>query len=222
MTVHHPHLRKALCLTQLNGSALDGELRADIRNALRREVGEAAGGGDFHGPFWSDAKRSAFDELSLPQATESRIERSRQRQRLYPLLQAGFLAWWRPFRAQRNEPLRPFREELRGCFELPNSGIEIKVHSLLSLSAGDSFHRFIYPYFTEDPALGEEWAAYGLAALTNAFPEFDEDCFVLLDVLRGHAWTYSNCTVPDDSLAQFDARYQHVLNRWSELRRDYV
>lgn len=221
MAVHHPHLQKALRLAQLRGQALDSLLRNDIRSTIRREAGERSSGGDFHGPFWADAKAWVFHERDLRGATEGRINQSRQRQRLYPMLEEGFSRWWTPFRAQTNEPVEPFQGELRGSLRLPDIDVELKVHNLLCLTAGENFQRFIYPYFTDEPDLGDEAAAFGLAALSDAFPEYDPGSFVLLDVLRSRGFTFENTDVPARTLHRFSARYRAILDRWDTLREDY-
>lgn len=221
MSVHHPHLRKVLHLSMLRGGALDRELRKDIGETLRREDGNSGGGPDFHSPFWADAKAFVFSDADLRAATEERIERNERRERLYRLLVQRFLGWWTPFRASRNEPIRPFQEELRGSFILPPDDTQVKIQNLLNISAGANYHRFIYPYFTEGPALNDEVAAFGLAGLREAFPDYDPDCFVILDILRSRDYRFSNTDVPQDSLEQLGARYQQILRRWGTLRLDY-
>jgi len=205
----------------LNGASLDRELRKDIRQVIRKDEGQSGGGPDFHSPFWADAKDFVFRDANLGEATEDRIERNHNRERLYRLLQGGFLRWWAPFRAQRNEPIRPYQEELRGACLLPGANVEIKIQNLLSISAGTSYHRFIYPYFTEEPGLTTHSAEFALATLRAAFPDDDPDCFMVLDVLRGRGFSFEHTNVPDGAIEQFDARYQQILRRWELLRGEY-
>lgn len=139
MPVHHPHLRKALKFCMLRGRSLDSALRSDIRDSIRRDEGQKGGGGDFHGAFWADAKSHALGAGELLGLVDERIESNKGRQRLYPRLRDKFLEWWGPFRAQTNQPVRPVENPLCADVALGNTGVLLKLHNLLSISAGSDF-----------------------------------------------------------------------------------
>ena len=95
MSIKRIHLRKALRLLYLPDSGRRALLRADIRNDLKKaQETEDDSGGDFHGPFWADAKRHVQGEINLFEKVKARIEANNRRERLYPRLAKGFLDWW--------------------------------------------------------------------------------------------------------------------------------
>lgn len=220
MSVHNPHLRKALKLVQLSGQKLDTELRDDIRNALKVHSEEKSGG-DFHVPFWADAKNFCFHDADLASLTQDRIESNPQRKRLYPLLQRSFEEWWTTFRAQRNEKMRPHKDHVKGDFIFDEVGVNVKIQNLICFSAGDSFHRFIYPYFSDEPVLTKEVASWGLAALKSTFPQYDDECFIILDVLRKQDYKLDKSDLHSNYIKAFESGYKRVLSRWDELRSEY-
>lgn len=62
-----------------------------MRDSLRKEAaGRGAGGGDFHVPFWKDAKEYAAHGGDLVTVTEEQIGKNWRRKRLYPSLADGF------------------------------------------------------------------------------------------------------------------------------------
>ena len=70
-------------------------LRTDIRTGIEKAKGHSASkGGDFHIPFWADAKDHVAGELDLRVITEQRIAAHKGPARLYPMLRDGFLLWW--------------------------------------------------------------------------------------------------------------------------------
>ena len=66
-------------------------LRSDIRSEIAKENGQSNGGGDFHVPFWSDAKSYVLNGTDLASRTETRVASNKQRKRLYPSLHDGFI-----------------------------------------------------------------------------------------------------------------------------------
>jgi hypothetical protein len=94
MSIEKIHLRKLLQLFYLPDNRRRSLLRADIRIDLNKALGETTDGGDFHGPFWADAKSHVAREVDLRIKIKERIESNKGRARLYPLLADGFLSWW--------------------------------------------------------------------------------------------------------------------------------
>ena len=79
-------------------------LKSDIRQEREKELGLAkSGGGDFFGPFWTDAKDHIAGKSEIRERTPVRIQNLRNTKRLYPLLQIGFLKWWDEKRRWKNE-----------------------------------------------------------------------------------------------------------------------
>ena len=95
MSIEKIHLRKLLQLFYLPANQRTSLLRSDIRQEQIKALGAADGGGDFHGAFWADAKAHVTGDDDLRTAVLDRINRNQTRKRLYPLLEKGFLGWWR-------------------------------------------------------------------------------------------------------------------------------
>ena len=106
MSVRMIHLRKLLKLMYLAPNRRVSALRADIRDDIARESGDPGSGGDFYGPFWSDAKAHVFGSAYLPEMVQVRIAANSGRANLYPQLRDGFLLWWNERRRWTNEPFR--------------------------------------------------------------------------------------------------------------------
>src|SRR5688500_2922461 len=105
MSVTSIHLRKLLCLMYAPANLRTAILRDDIRMELKKEGGFIGEGGDFHCPFWADAKSHVLGEADLNDLVASRVFRNKGRKRLYEALATGFLDWWNDKRRWRNEPL---------------------------------------------------------------------------------------------------------------------
>jgi hypothetical protein len=113
MSIEKIHLRKLLQLFYLPANKRKSLLRADIRNDLNKALGESTDGGDFHGPFWADAKSHVAGQEDLRTAVKNRIASNKSRTRLYPLLAGGFLNWWDEKRRWRNEPFEFMSESVK-------------------------------------------------------------------------------------------------------------
>lgn len=70
MSMRRVHLRKLLKIMFLEEGPRRSALRTDIREDRARAADNGGeGGGDFYGPFWSDAKRHVFGMHDLHTAT---------------------------------------------------------------------------------------------------------------------------------------------------------
>lgn len=221
MSIEKIHLRKLLQLFYLPDNRRRSLLRADIRIDLNKALGETTDGGDFHGPFWADAKSHVAGEEDLRSKIKERIESNKGRTRLYPLLSDGFLRWWNEKRRWRNEAFEFLPQSVKTQLSVPELGGTIKIENLLALQIGDQFSRIIYPYFSEDPPLPEEGRRIGLSVLNNGLPEYSVEDLRILDVLRA-----SSCGTLDNPLQGnenelFLRRYGDVLKEWKKLREEY-
>ena len=220
MSLETIHLRKLLKLLYLTPNRQISELRADIRQEIAKEHGLAGGGGDFHGPFWADAREHIFHRRDLHTAVRERIASNPGRERLYPRLRDGFLEWWNERRRWTNEPFQAV-ESPRGRLLLDGMGT-IKVENLLGVRDALGRNHFIYPYFSEAPLLTPEAARLGLWVIGKALPEYDLDDMRILDVLRGQ--TYSTDRTPlqgnEEDILSF--RYAGLISQWNNLYDEYL
>ena len=214
------NLRKLLQLFMLEGQPLTGELRSDIRETLAREQGVTrVGGGDFHVPFWTDAKAHVAGESDLSESVLARVTAHRGRTRLYPLLEAGFLLWWEN-RRRWNEPFQFYEQSVKGRYLLPGRLTEVKIENLLALRVGGS-SRLYYPYFAEEPELTAQVARLGFWLINHALPTIAIEDLRILDVLRGQSFAPDDVRFTGDEEHEFLHRYDGLVVRWQELRADY-
>ena len=213
-------LRKLMQMMLASDRRRTSLLRADITSDRRRERDGASGGGDFHSPFWADAKGHASDLTDLRQATPARIVAAPGRARLYPLLTRGFLTWWEERRRRRNEPFTVEGGNIHGRFSFEGLGV-VKVESSLAFSIGDDGYRVVYPYFCENPELTPDIARLGLWAMSRALPQYAIDDLRILDVLRSVSYSTAESPIRGTEEEEFRAIYQALTDRRQELLREY-
>jgi hypothetical protein len=213
-------LRKLMQLMLASDRRRTSLLRADITADRRREQNGSSGGGDFHSPFWADAKGHAADQTDLRQATPARIDAAPGRARLYPLLMGGFLTWWEERRRRRNEPFKVEDDHIHGRFPVEGLGV-VKVESNLGFSIGDDGYRVVYPYFCEDPELTPEIARLGLWAMNRALPQYAIDDLRILDVLRSVSFSTVESPMRGTEEEEFRALYQSLTDRRRQLLSEY-
>lgn len=221
MTINVINLNKLLKLCALSEKALISAVRAELRAERDKAEGEEAGGGDFHGPFWSDAKNHVIGALHLTGQTLLRIDRHKGRRRLYPLLEKGFLSWLDLLKRGTNEPVTWLPESIHNHHEIPELGLTVKVDNLLGLKIGHDKHRLVYPYFSERPILSEKWARVGLWLMSQALARFSATDMEILDVLRGRSYSGSSLFFRGDEESLFTDRYLEIQAQWNELRHEY-
>jgi len=221
MAISPIHLRKVLCLFEADTSLRTRILRTDIRSVLAKEEGEDSdGGGDFHTPFWADAKEHVFGRADLHDRTKARIASNKTRKRLYPLLRDGFLKWWNERRRWRNAPFDALPRPVFARHPLAGLGI-VKVEGLLGVGMGDGTGRYVYPYFAEDPSLSDELARLGLWLMSEALPKYRPDDFRILDVLRSRSFGLLDRPLRGDEPVLFANKYDAVVRDWHRLRSEY-
>jgi len=221
MAIDQIHLRKALCLCGAKPARRISMLRNDIRKTIAKEKGTARkGGGDFHTPFWADAKEHVFGRADLHELTEARTASNDTRERLYPLLRDSFLRWWNEKRRWRNSPFDPLPKPVFARHQIAGLGL-IKVEGLLGVGMEDGSGRYVYPYFAEETPLNDEEARLGLWLMCEALPQYRRADFRILDVLRSRSVGLVDCPLLGDEAGAFSTKYQSVIDQWNRLRDEY-
>lgn len=220
MSLEKIHLRTLLRIFYANERLRRRLLLTDIRTELSKEAKEGGDGGDFHGPFWADARKHVLGIGDLHELTRVRIERNRRRQNLYPRLRDGFLGWWNEKRRWRNEPFAELNEKLSAKYMFEKLDAVVKVENLLGLIGGDGSKRLIYPYFSDEPILPTEGARLGLWLMTKTFPHHQPEDLRILDVLRGSSFGIGDLPLQGNEQAIFATRYEAALVQWNSLKED--
>lgn len=221
MSIENIHLRKLLRLIYSPNNKRTSMLRADIRGELQKAVGKTSKGGDFHGPFWTDAKNHVAGIEDLHSKIKERVESNKGRKRLYDLLGDGFLEWWDEKRRWRNVPFEVLPESVKAQLLIPELGGTIKIENLLALKIGDQSHRIIYPYFSEEPPLPEEGQRIGLSVLNRGLSDYPIDDLRILDVLRGSSYGILDHALQGNENELLLSRYGDVLKEWKKLKKEY-
>jgi len=222
MSLKKIHLRKLLQFFYLPDPARKALLRADIRDEIKKEAGrKASSGGDFHTPFWTDAKNHVAGILDLQVQTNSRVAGNKARARLYPQLNDGFLKWWNEKRRWRNEEFEFIPNSVIAKLPIAEVGGVIKIENLLALRIGDQSNRIIYPYFAEVPILTEEGARIGLWIMGEALPSYSRDDLRILDVLRGTSVAVRDVPFLGNERDLLLRNYRRLNDEWEKLREEY-
>lgn len=74
MSIEKIHLRKLLRLFYAEPRERRRLLVSDIGSDRTREQNGSGDGGDFHGPFWADAKDHVAGKLDLREQSKARVE----------------------------------------------------------------------------------------------------------------------------------------------------
>lgn len=210
------HLRKLLKLFMMKDNLRSTAIRADARDVMKRRDEGPSPGGDFHVPFWSDAKAHAAGRSDLSEATAEQVEKNWRRKKLYPRLKDGFLSWWNEKRRWINETISELPKTIKSSFGFAEIEGTVKVENLLSLQVGDDKFRYVYPYFAEKPALTPEGARLGLWLMSKALPDHDIADMRILDVLRGEAFSVDKFPLTGGEEEAFKLRYRRILREWRE------
>jgi hypothetical protein len=221
MSLKKIHLRKVLTLMFADDSKRVSMLRADIRDEIRRRAGAKSEGGDFHVPFWHDAKAHVNGEKDLRFAVIERIVTNKGRTRLYQALRDGFLDWWDNKRRWTNEASKSQMLAVKGAIDFPELDCTVKVENLLALAIGHSKNRIIYPYFSEEPPLSADGGRLGLWAIMASVDGYPSDEFRVLDVIRGQSFAASDIVFSGLEKEEFVSRYTSLLEMWEKLWTEY-
>lgn len=220
MTALKINLNKLLKWYSLDERSLVSALRADIRAERDKLEGKTKGGGDFHSPFWADAKISLISGVSLRSLTALRVESSKQRRRLYPLLYKGFQSWIDGLRRRTNEKVGWSELNIHNHLDFDDLNLTLKVDNLLVLKIGDK-KRLVYPYFSERPILSEKIARIGLWAMAEALEDESITEMEILDVLRVVSYKGDRTILKGEEEADFHRTFRRIAKRRRELRREY-
>jgi hypothetical protein len=214
MALDRIHLRKLLKLFMMQEKLRSTAIRADARDVMRKRDEGPSPGGDFHVPFWSDAKAHAAGGRDLREVTQEQVEKNWRRKNLYPRLCDGFLAWWNEKRRWINEAISELPKTITSSFGFKEIDGTVKVENLLSLKVGDDRFWYIYPYFAEKPALNPEAARLGLWLMSKALPQYNIADMRILDVLRGEAFSIDKVPLLGNEEEAFTLRYRRILKEW--------
>jgi hypothetical protein len=222
MSIRVMNLNKLLKFCALPENELVASLRRDLREDRKRLEIVNGGGGDFHCPFWSDAKGHVFGLVDLNSMTKLRIESNPLRKRLYPMLQDGFLDWLKELRRGTNERTGRLPQVVHNHYAVPGLDLTVKVDNVLGLQIGSDKHRIVYPYFSESPILLRKWARVGLWLMSEALDEYSVTEMEILDVIRGRSYSGKDLFFKGDEESVFSERYGQILSAWSVLKDSYA
>lgn len=214
MALDKVHLRKLLKLFLLKDSLRFTAIRSDAKAEMKKQDEGSEPGGDFHVPFWGDAKAHAAGRYDLHDATEQQIEKNWRRNRLYPQLRDGFLLWWNEKRRWINELISELPKSIKSSVGFVEIDGLVKVENLLSLRLGDEKFRYVYPYFAEKPALTPEAARLGLWLMSKALVQYPVEDMRILDVIRGESFSVDKYPLIGDEEEIFNLRYRKILREW--------
>lgn len=220
MSIENINLRKLLRMMYAPEALCVSLLRSDIREEIAKADGLSAAGGDFYGPFWSDAKDHAISRLDLHSATEERIAANPRRANLYPQLRDGFLLWWNERRRWTNAPFVPINAP-KGRLDFTTLNSAVKIENFLSVNDSDAEPHFVYPYFSFAPALSGEAARLALWAITEINIIQDSSTVRVLDVIRGNTYSLERNPLVGDEDAMFEMRYRNLISQWNALWGEY-
>lgn len=220
MSIRSIHLRKLLKIMYLPAGQRTSALRQDIREDRAREGDGAGSGGDFYGPFWSDAKKHVFGGQDLHAATRARIEANPNRAGLYPQLRDGFLLWWNDRRRWTNEPFRQ-ADSVRTLHRIDELDATVKVANILCVRDAHDEDHFVYPYWFPRPPIEDEAARLALWLLQEALRNTEPSELRVLDVIRGQTFALDRVDMRGDEGRVFTDRYRTLLREWENLRREY-
>ncbi|GLI22658.1 hypothetical protein GGQ86_002418 [Xanthobacter flavus] len=210
-------LNKAVQLFFASDSKRTEILRKDAYRSARSRP--KANGGNFHTAFWSDAKDHVAGLLDLREATSERISKNPKCKRLYELLRDGFLQLWNEKRRWLNEPVKIVAKNIHGQFECHPCAVSMR--GALHVRAGDFYSRIVYPYFSEEPELGEDGARLILWAMIEALPAHDPEEMRIIDVIRAKSYSIANCPLRGDEFELFEEKISLIADEWERLRRSY-
>lgn len=220
MSLTNINLSKLLKLLAAEGQELTSLLRSEIRTDIARENGDLSGGGDFYVPFWADARDHVCGFADLHTSTQGRIEANPRRSRLYPQLRDGFLLWWNERRRWTNEPFIE-GDRVNGELFIAGLGLTIKVKGLLIVEDGLGEEHVVYPYFSEQPILSEEYARLALWVAQGALIDTPIDRVRILDVQRGQTYSIDRQPLIGNEEQSLAAQYLRLFARYQQLLDEY-
>lgn len=220
MAIDRIHLWKLLRLFYAKPNLQRRLLLDDIRSEFKVAKFDKESGGDFHVPFWADAKDHVAGRLDLLKQSQLRAAKNKSRKRLYPLLARGFLSVWNEKVKWRNEAFEFHPNSMKGSLPFPELGATVKIESVLAVRIWDGTDRAVYPYFSEEPILPVEGVRLGFWALQAALPAVKAEDLRILDILRGTYFRPEDTRFLGDEEITFSRNYRAVLDSWKRLREE--
>ncbi|MCP1199425.1 hypothetical protein [Notoacmeibacter sp. MSK16QG-6] len=217
MSVQKIQLGKLLRLMGSADEKRDRLLKKFIREDMRREANPGSGG-DFHVPFWHDAKRHVNGDDYLPIMVAKRIAASSRRKRLYPELANGFLDFWNTKRRWTNKALISEVSTVHANMAITELGGIITVRNMMYLKADNNTERAYYPYFSEWPALKQNEARLGLWILANSGIEVEKSKIRILDLIRGNSISIADVGFYGNEREQLVKRYRRLIENYERIR----
>lgn len=223
MGIYNLELRKLLQLFYGSGSERRALLRAIIRNEIKAARGiSTSNGGDFHVPFWHDARQHVEGKADLEESTQLRIAADAKKARLYRILTDNFLFLLRDRLRWSNQPLQISTSTLSSRFPVPNvSGAIVRLTNGLHARIGDDIESYIYPYFSEHPSMDDEGGRLGLWAMSMGTNQFEFDQMHLVDLIGRRIFSGVNVRLAGDEETIFVNRYRSVIDQYARLREYY-
>jgi hypothetical protein len=218
MSVEKINLRKLLGLFYADRRDRRRILVADVRNERNKDENGGGDGGDFHGPFWADAKDHVAGKLDLREQSEVRVASNKARARLYPLLTEGFLNLWNERIQWRNEKFETYPISIKAQLRIEELNAIVKIENVVAVKIPDGSSRIVYPYFGEKPALPIEGARLGLWALKEALIDFRAEDFRIIDILRRSYFRPAEISAQGNERELFVQKYRDLLEEWRKLR----
>jgi len=170
MALDNVSLNKFLNLLRSPRDRRIAMIRRDARTSVLKEKFDAKSEDrDFYSTFWADAKKAVFMGADLDDLTRERIEKSRSRFRLFPILRDGFLMAWDNYTGQilgDSEKIEQLRN-ISGAWSPNDVDGKIRVGNLLALKDINDLRHLVFPYFSQLYALGPRAASLGLWTLRH-------------------------------------------------------
>ncbi len=218
MSLHTARLSKILKIAYAPEKMVRKDIFDDVSGTIRKENNPDTierGGGDFHGVLWAAFKDQIFEEApeSFEEAVETLILSNPRRKRLFPALAAGLKSWGLEKRRWINEDIKRIKSPT-GTICVEGQDVAFKVNNILALEIVGKSNRYIYPYFSEEPALSNEAARVALWQIHMALPDIDINEFRLLDVMRGRSFSIAEVPFAGNEQVLFEQHATRIMNQW--------
>lgn len=228
MPINTARLSKIIKIAYASDKDSRKEINDDVATTIRKENASDAKAngpsGDFHSVIWAAFKGYIFEENpieSFSDLVKEMIEGSERRKgnkgrrRLYPLLGQGLINWGTKKRRWMNEDIKRIKAPT-GSITVRGLEVEFSVNNLLALEIVGKGHRYIYPYFPEEPALTEEAARVALWQMHKALPFLKSEELRILDVIRGESFSILEHPLHGNEQELFEANVKSIIQRWDK------
>lgn len=217
MSINKIHLNKFLKLIYFSDKDLVSALRADIRDEIKREAGGSSSGGHFYMPFWSDVKLHVLGIADLKDSTRDRIAADRNKRRLYPLLETGFLKLWD---RGDNQNVALIDKSPKGKYEAQNHDLIVKVENIMGITINNQ-ERLGYPYWFPDPTLSEEAARVGLWVISTALADQNPENIRIFDIIRSSFYSLENTPLEGNEEIILLNNFDRISKLREKLKAEY-